>query len=106
MARKRRRLEYEEPVTSVELTNRLGGISGRRLRRRIERSGHVPPEVEVEIKSKARVEQATGFLAEALGLSIDEARDVLIQDAAARGLTLGEAAERLLDREDEGDLTT
>ena len=60
----------------------------------------------IKASTRARVEQATGFLAEALGLSIDEARDVLIQDAAARGLTLGEAAERLLDREGEGDLTT
>jgi hypothetical protein len=94
MARNRRKLEYEDPVTAVELESQLGGDAGRRLRRRIEQSGRLS----IEIRSMMLVEQATGFLAEALQLSIDEARDVLIQDAAARGLTLVEAAHRILGR--------
>ena len=94
MARKRRKLEYEEPVTAVEIESRLRGEAGRRLRRRIVRSGRFS----IEIRSATLVEQATDFLAEALKLSIDDARDVLVQDAAARGLTMVEAAQRILRR--------
>jgi AmiR/NasT family two-component response regulator len=96
MARKRRKLEYEEPVTAVELETRLRGGAGRQLRHRIEHSAPLS----IEMRSVALVEQATGFLAETLQLSIDEAREILLQDAAARGLTMVEAAERVLARED------
>lgn len=85
MTKKRRKLEYERPVTAVELTNLPSGSVGRRLRSRLDRS-HV------------LVEQATGLLAEKLHVSLEEARDVLIQDAAARGLTMRAAAERVLHR--------
>ena len=95
MVRKRRKLEYEKPVTTVELESRLRGETGRRLRDRIEHSGPFP----TEVQASALVEQATGFLAETLELSIDEARDVLIQDAATRRLTMTEAAQRILERE-------
>ena len=95
MARTRRKLEYEAPVTAVELDSRLGGDAGRRLRQRIEQSGHFS----IEIHSLTLIEQATAFLAEVLQLSIDEARQVLVQDAAARGLTLAEGARRVLGRE-------
>ena len=96
MARKRLKVEYEEPVTAVELETRLSGEAGRQLRHRIEQSAPLS----IEMRSATLVEQATGFLAETLQLSIDEARQVLIQDAAARGLTMVEAAERVLARED------
>lgn len=95
MARKRRKLEYEEPVTAVELETRLRGEAGRQLRHRIEHSAPLS----IEMHSAALVEQATGFLAETLELSIDEARRVLIEDAAAGGLTMAEAAERILGRQ-------
>ncbi|MDX6233486.1 MAG: hypothetical protein QOH68_2510 [Nocardioidaceae bacterium] len=94
MARKRLKLEYEEPVTAVELETRLRGEAGRQLRHRIDKSAPRS----IEMRSAALVEQATGFLAETLQLSIDEARQVLIEDAAARGLTMVEAAERVLAR--------
>jgi AmiR/NasT family two-component response regulator len=96
MAKKRPKLEYEEPVTAVELETRLQGEAGRRLRRRIDQSGPFSS----EIRSAALIEQATGFLAEALELSIDGARKVLIEDAAVRGLTLLQAAQQILRRED------
>ena len=99
MARKRRKLQYEDPVTPVELTDLPSGRAGRRLRRRLERSGRLASEAE----SQALVEQATGFLAERFELSIDEARDMLIQDAATRGLTMREAAERILRQHGERD---
>ena len=95
MARKRRKLEYEDPVTPVELDSRLGGDAGRRLRQRIAQSAHVS----IETPSWMPVEQATGFLSEVLELSIDEALQVLVQDAAARGLTMAEAAQRILGHE-------
>ena len=94
MARRRRKLEYEEPVTAVELETRLPGEAGRQLRQRVEQFAPLS----IEMRSAALVEQATGFLAETLQLSIDEAREVLIHDAAARGLTMVEAAERVLGR--------
>jgi AmiR/NasT family two-component response regulator len=97
VVKKRRKLEYEEPVTTAELTHLTSGRVGHRLRRRLERSGHVSTDPE----SQELVEQATGFIAEKCGLSIDEARDVLVQDAAARRLTMREAAERLLRHKDE-----
>ena len=95
MARKRRKLEYEEPVTVAELETRLRGEAGRQLRHRIEQSAPLS----VVMRSAALVEQATGFLAETLQLPIDEAHEVLVQDAAARGLTMVEAARRILGRE-------
>jgi AmiR/NasT family two-component response regulator len=95
MARKLRKLQYEEPVTAVELETRLRGEAGRQLRRRIEESA--PPSI--GIRAAALVEQATGFLAETLQLSIDEAHEALLQDAAARGLTMAEAAQRILGRD-------
>ena len=95
MARKRRKLEYEAPVTAVELDSRLGGDAGRRLRQRIEQSGHFS----TEIRSLLLIEQAIGLLGEVLEVSIDEARHVLIQDAAARGLSMAEAAQRILGHE-------
>lgn len=96
MAKKRRSLEYENPVTTVERTNRVGGGAGRRLRTRIEESRQISTDTVTE----ALLEQATGFLAEVRQLSADEARDVLIQDACVRGLTMREAAERLLQHRD------
>ena len=96
MVKKRGKLTYEVPVTKVEQSALVGGTAGRQLRRRIEKSGRPT----YDIESQALVGQAIGFLAEERELSIYEARDVLIDDAAARGLTLREAAERILSRED------
>lgn len=96
MAKKRRSLEYENPVTTVELTNRLGGGAGRRLRTRIQESGQTSADAETQ----SLVEQATGFLAEVRQLSFEEAHDVLVQDACVRDLTMREAAERLLRHRD------
>ncbi len=96
MVKKRRKLEYEAPVTKVELTNQLGGMPGRHLRSRLECAGH-PLE---QIRSLALIEQAVGFLAESRQLSIHEARVALIHDAAERGLTVEEAAERTLRPKD------
>ncbi len=95
MARKRRKLEYEQPVTAVELETGLPGEAGRQLRQRIEQSRPFP----MEIRSAALVEQATGYLAETLHLSIDAAHGILVQDAATNGLTMEEAAKRVLRRE-------
>jgi len=95
MAKKRRKLKYEEPVTKLELNTRLDGAARRRLRRRIARSARIPSELE----SQARIEQAVGFIAESRLVSIHEARDVLSQHAAEGGLTMGEAAEQVLRRE-------
>ncbi len=96
MVKKRRKLEYEEPVTKVELTNQLGGLPGRQLRSRLERTGH-PAE---HIRSLALIEQAVGFLAESRQVSINEARHALIHDAADRGLTMRAAAERIIQLKD------
>lgn len=99
MVKKSRGLEYEEPVTPVELTARLGGSAGRSLRSRIDKPGQASADGE----SQGLVDQATGLLAERCQLSTEEARDVLVQDAAGRGLTMREAAERLLLREADGE---
>ncbi|KQV75184.1 hypothetical protein ASC61_09315 [Aeromicrobium sp. Root344] len=95
MAKKRRKLSYEEPVTKGERSARLGGSAGRRLLRRMGRSDRLLYDAE----SQALVEQAIGFLLDSQGLSVDDARNVLIQEAADRGLTMREAAERVLRRE-------
>jgi len=92
MAKKRRKLWYEEPVTKIERSARLGGSAGRRLLRRMGRSDRLLYDAE----SRALAEQAIGFLLDARGLSVDEARDALVQEAADRGLTMREAAERIL----------
>jgi len=95
MAKKRRKLNYEEPVTKVERSARLGGSAGRRLLGRMGRSDRLLYDAE----SQALVEQAIGFLLDSQGSSVDDARNVLIQEAADRGLTMREAAERVLRRE-------
>lgn len=95
MAKKRRKLGYEEPVTKVERSARLSGNAGRRLLGRVGR----PSRSAHDVESEALVEQAIGLLVDARGLSVDAARNLLIQEAADRGLTMREAGERVLRRE-------
>ncbi|KAA1395282.1 ANTAR domain-containing protein [Aeromicrobium ginsengisoli] len=95
MAKKRRKLRYEDPVTKLERSARLGGIAGRRLLGRVGR----PTRSAHDVESDALVEQAIGLLVDARGLSVDDARNLLIQDAADHGLTMREAAERALGHE-------
>ena len=70
--------------------------AGQRLRRRMEKSTRIGRRAE----SQALIEQASGFLAETRRLSIADARSLLEHDADTRGITLLEAAKRVLHGED------
>ncbi|VXB12214.1 ANTAR domain-containing protein [Aeromicrobium sp. 9AM] len=96
MVKRRRRLAYEEPVLRDGQNTAVGGLPGRRLRRRMAKSTRIAQQVE----SLALIEQATGFFAETLELSIDEARAVLTEEADVLGITMREAAERVLKEHD------
>ncbi|VXB52364.1 ANTAR domain-containing protein [Aeromicrobium sp. 9AM] len=96
MVKKRRRLPYEEPVMKDKQNAPVGGLAGQRLRSRIAKSTGIGRRAE----SQALIEQATGFLAEKRHLSIADAREVLAHDADTRGITMHEAATRVLNGED------
>jgi hypothetical protein len=99
-----RKLPYEDPVTPVELSLRRSGSTGRRLRDRLDRTvpgRDAPADPATDAESLLVIEQAAAFLAELREVSIDEARDLLLEDAASRDLTVREAAERILSRRDD-----
>jgi hypothetical protein len=96
MVKKRRRLPYEEPVMKDKQNAPVGGLAGQRLRGRMARSSRIAQQTEI----LALIEQATGLLAESRNLSIADARGVLAQDADTLGITLHEAARRVLPGQD------